>query len=80
MLNELHSPALSLLAGEPVGTLVDGLAGCVRGQISESKMRALSNTEFFLNVIGVMDRMPSLMYITATLFEHCAQDACTVKD
>ena len=78
-MNELNSPALSLLAGEPVGTLMDGLAGCVRGQISESKMHALSKTEFFLDVSGVMDRRPSPMYVTATLFEHCAQNASTVK-
>ena len=78
-MNELNSPALSLLAGEPGGTLMDGLAGCVRGQISESKMHALSKTEFFLGVSGVMDRRPSPLYVTATLFEHGAQDACAVK-
>ena len=43
------------------------------------KTPPLSNTEFFLNVSGVMVKITSPMYVTATLSEHCAQNASTVK-
>ena len=46
-----YSPALPLLTSESIGTLMDGLASCVCGQVSGNKMHAMS--QMVLQVVFV---------------------------